>query len=58
VIKNFITDGRATGKMGRIETEDPFDTDDTKHEEAFYDATEVALHKAAHEILKTFALIQ
>jgi hypothetical protein len=58
VVKNFITDGRATGKMGRIETEDPFDTDDTKHEEAFHDAREVALHKAAHEILKIFALIE
>jgi hypothetical protein len=58
VIKNFTTDGRATGKMGRIETEDPFDTDDTKHEEAFHDATEVALQKAAHEILKVFTLIQ
>jgi hypothetical protein len=58
VIKNFMTDGRATGKLGRIETEDPFDTDETKHEEALYDATVVALHKAAHEILKILVLIE
>jgi hypothetical protein len=58
VIKNFTTDGRATGKLGRIETDDPFDTDETKHEEALYDATEMALSKAAHEILKILTLIE
>jgi hypothetical protein len=58
VIKNFTTDGRATGKLGRIDTEDPFDTDDTKHEEALYDATQVALHKAAHEILKLITMVE
>ena len=58
VIKNFNTDGRATGRLGRIDSEDPFDSNDTKHEEAFHEATEVALQKAAHEILKIFTLIQ
>ena len=52
VVKSFTTDGRATGRLGRIETEDPMDTDDTKHEESLRDATDVALSKAAHEILK------
>ncbi|MCI0413640.1 hypothetical protein L0222_12675 [bacterium] len=58
VIKNFTTDGRATGRMGRIDTEDPFDTDETKHEESLHDATDMALSKAAHEILKILQLIQ
>ncbi len=57
IIQNFTTDGRTSHRVD-VQQDDPMDFDDSKHEEALYDATEVALIKAAQEVLQIFALIE
>lgn len=52
VIRTLIVDGTATATIGKDEEwhEDPMDTDESKYEDRFEEASETALQKAARDI--------